>query len=165
MFQMNLGLINRPNLSFLYDAAFRPPEKNETFFINAHQQSLFVPPKEFGWFYNDQGEVWAENFRSMLLLPSLPVGVNQINLSVRAWINSSHPKQVLKIFVNGKPLKEVTLTQSENNVIQINASEIGRKRPFIELEFQFLDAKRPKDIGMGNETHLMTMGLQSVQYQ
>jgi arabinofuranosyltransferase len=163
--QMNLGLAPRPNLTYLYDVSLTAPSINEFISIGTHSKNQFSPPKEFGWFYNEQGEIWAENFRSMLLLPSIPKGARLVELRTLAWIHPRHPSQDVRIFINGKFIKEVSLNSAADNLISINDQEIEDKNSYMSVEFQFLNAKRPKELGIGNEARLMTMGLQGITYR
>ena len=161
---MNLGLINRPDLTYLYDSAMPIPKLNEHIKFNTPVGHSYLPPAEFGWSYENQQGIWANNFRSLILFP-LPENLPKyLDLTVGAWIHPKHPKQDVKIFLNGIFAQQVTLYQESDNLINIEIPASALKKKFVMLEFEFLNARRPKDLGVGNEKRIMGMSLEAFEY-
>ena len=161
---MNLGLINRPDLTYLYDSAMPIPELNERIVLNTPAGHFYLPPTEFGWSYVNQQGIWANNFRSLILFPLPEHLPKSLDLTVGAWIHPKHPKQDVKIFLNGIFAQQVTLDQESDNLINIEIPASALKKKIVMLEFEFLNAKRPKDLGVGNEKRIMGMSLEAFEY-
>ena len=163
--EMNLGLIRRPDLTYLYDNAMPIPQIGKSISFNNPDGHAYLPPAEFGWSYVNQQGIWANNFRSMALLPTPEKTPESLEIKVGAWIHSQHLKQDVKIFLDGKVIEQVTLVKESDNVISIPIPASVAKKEFLTLEFEFLNAKRPKDLGAGDEKRIMGMVLESFQYR
>lgn len=162
---LNLGLLQRPDLTYLYDSAMPTPKLNERIALNTPLGHPYLPPTEFGWSYPNQQGIWANNFRSMALLPLPEKNSQSLELSAGAWIHPQHPKQDVKVFLNGDLIGQFSLTLETGNQIKIGLPSSVMKKKIITLEFEFLNAKRPKDLGVGNERRIMGMAWESFEYR
>jgi hypothetical protein len=120
---------------------------------------------DLGWGYPEAWGVWSAGERASVVIP-LPRGrsVNQLTVTMRALIAPGVPAQKFSLSVNGVLTMTKTLTQAEGNVISIPINDAITKAGFINLEFQFFNRVRPKDIGIGEDDRNLSIGLVSAQF-
>jgi hypothetical protein len=83
---------------------------------------------------------------------------------MRAFITPTHPNQIFELWVNGKKEQDITLTQALNNQIIIPIGPTIIDSGSINLEFKLKNPARPKDEGMGSDSRLLAIGLESAVF-
>ena len=78
--------------------------------------------------------------------------------------NVSQKDQHLKISVNGQPAQSYTLTKDEKNSIAIELSSNIVRAGYISLALEMPSARRPRDIAMGDDDRLLSVGLISATF-
>ena len=121
---------------------------------------------DLGWGYPEAWGVWGAGDRANIVIP-LPRGesVSQLTVAMRALIAPDVPAQKFSLFVNGVLMMTQTFTRSEGNVIKIPITDAIAKAGFINLEFQFFNRVRPKDIGIGEDDRNLSVGLVSARFE
>ena len=128
--------------------------------------------------------VWSNDTQSTLLIlpPKNISNKNQIALNVRALVNSNYPLQNVEIWVNGQFNQVVQLRDPFSNWIYVNnllsssknftnISELTKRlysqltwymqlslAPIV-IEFRYQNPARPKDLGIGEDDRLLSIGL------
>lgn len=128
--------------------------------------------------------VWSNATRSTLLIspPKNISNKNQIALNVRALVNPNYPTQNVEIWVNGQFNQIVKLRDPFSNWIYIN-DPLSSSKKFtnipeltkgvysqltwfmhlslapIAIEFRYQNPARPKDLGIGEDDRLLSIGL------
>jgi len=162
---INLGLtLSRPSLANLYDNAMTIPHLNQRIQIGQDEGSSYLPPPEFGWSYANIQGAWTNSFRSMLLLPLPTESPKFLDLNVGSWIHPKHPKQDVKIFLNGELINQISLIKLTNNQIIVPIPNSALKKKFMVLEFEFNNAKRPNELDAGRDGRIMGMVWESFEY-
>ena len=106
--------------------------------------------------------VWSNGKLSQLFLP-LPEGMKkqQLELITRAFIANNIHQQEVEIWANGIFQKKVFLDRAEENHIIVQIPEKAIMQNYLVLTFRYINPKRPKDIGMGDDDRLLGIGLVS----
>ena len=76
-----------------------------------------------------------------------------------------HPVQRVEVLVNGRPLKIFNLEKPEHNEIVLPLDAQMRKEGFLVIQFIFLDATQPKEIGLGKDDRYLAIGMESAQFE
>lgn len=127
------------------------------------------------WAYPESWGVWALGQRAELTLPlpkpvdskvarSKPRAPSQLILEMRALVNPSSPSQHIGIGVNGQAPLVFTLKQDDYNRITIPLTPQVIKDGYVQLTFDLPTAKRPKDIGIGDDERLLSIGLMGARF-
>ena len=141
--------------------------------INLNQMISFVRPSRgehpyllSGWASNKEvWGTWSNGHSAGLLLP-LPMQKPKIlELVARAFVNSNHPTQDLIISIDGKPVKSVTLSHSDNNIIEIPLPLVLPDKNYLFLQIELLNPASPKQLGgASNDDRQLGIGLISARY-
>ena len=87
-----------------------------------------------------------------------------LTLDLRAFIQSKHPSQLVNININGIPQKTVTLSKSEHNQVELVIPPSAYGKEWINLSFNLPQAISPKELGMGEDTRKLGIGLKSAVF-
>ena len=120
-----------------------------------------------GWDYPQDWGVWAVGQRAELSLP-LPKankGSSELVLDLRALVNTQQTTQEIGIGINGQAPLQYTLSKSDHNRIAIALSAKVIAEGYVQIVFDLPTAKRPKDIGIGDDERLLSIGLIGAQFQ
>jgi len=152
--------------------AFPPIKKQQTIsFANGALGSNFLIGVNtydnvgHGWAWPEDWGVWSEGSKAQFVLPVPSEGSRNLILTMRALVSLQHPKQEFEIYVNNALLRGVTLTNPKINIIEIPITPAITKDGFIQIEFKFQNPVKPKDLGMGNDGRLVSIGLEDARYE
>lgn len=144
-----------------------------------------------GWSHDlEEFGTWSTAKTATLKIPppSNFKSKNTLIIKARGFVTSNHPVQIVDIWVNGKLNQTAKLTNPENNEIVINTpfavnwltspKYIGTSlfnhltrlvgtptQEPIFIKFDFRNPARPKDLGMGDDTRLLGIGIISITLQ
>jgi hypothetical protein len=110
-----------------------------------------------GWsnFIEDWG-VWSERSESQLILPIPRQGKAQgVTLKLRALVNSTHPKQTIKIYINGNWYADAQLTSFDDNIVNINLPKIALEQGYVAIKLIYSNAISPRQLGSGSDSRLL----------
>jgi len=119
----------------------------------------------WGWAPPENWGAWADAPTSSLTL-MLPVGMKNsafLEINARALISSNHPTQRVIVKIRGQEVGEFSLSKADGNLISLPIAKSGN--PFITVEFEYLDRVRPKDLGIGADRRLLSMGIMSATFK
>ncbi len=119
----------------------------------------------WGWAPPENWGAWADASTSSLtlMLPSDLKNNALLEISVRALISSNYPAQRVIIKVGGQEVGKFSLTKPEGNLISLPIMNSGK--PFLTIEFEYFDRVRPKDLGMGADRRLLSIGIVSATFK
>jgi len=120
---------------------------------------------DLGWAYPEDFGVWlaGERAKMTLLLPA-NADPKELTLNLRALIGPGHPFQELEIYADGVLRYRGKLDLVENNRITIGLTQQERDNNFMSLEFVPLSRMQPKQLGVGQDTRQLSVGLVSARF-
>ena len=106
--------------------------------------------------------VWSNDSHARITIP-IPRNTHPayLKLFVRAYVNGLNPIQEVAVSVNGKKSKRFIFNQFEINEIKIPLDNAVLLDGFVNLIFQFPNAKSPKSLGVGDDDRNLAIGLRS----
>jgi len=127
------------------------------------------PPKYLlnisqGWAHPEPWGIWSDGGQAQLILglPSEPVST--LTLTVRAFVAPTHPTQEVRMVVNGQAREEVLLKGDANNRILLAISKTDQALGFLNIEFFFKNPARPKNLGLGDDERLLSIGIENAVF-
>jgi len=118
----------------------------------------------WGWTFPEAWGVWSDGNKSKILLPIPVGGASSLIFDARALVSESHPLQKIEININGVLYKQLNLTKGDQNRIEIPITQSYKNQGFLNIEFKFLNAVRPKAVGIGDDERMITLGLMSATF-
>lgn len=116
-----------------------------------------------GWSQPEPWGTWSEGSAATV---EIPVGTGRptsVQVEAKVLLSSTHPKQDVDVLVNGIPAIKVRLTAESKGRFEVpipqEAIENAQADQPITLEFRFPDAARPRDIGLGEDSRKLAIGL------
>lgn len=116
-----------------------------------------------GW---SQPELWGTWSNGSVSNIEFPVGTptpKYIQIEANPLLSSTHPKQDIEVLVNGIPSARIRLTTDSARTFNIPVPsavlETGTGTQPLQLEFRWPDAASPKQIGRGDDTRQLALGL------
>ena len=86
-------------------------------------------------------------------------------ITARALVTPTHPTQEIGLTVNGQKRADLILTNDNHNHIKIDITKADRARGSLDISFQFKNPARPKDLGLGSDDRLLSLGLVSAIFR
>jgi len=120
----------------------------------------FVFPESWG--------TWAIGANTQLVLPLPKFERNKppkvLRLIIQPFTNKLHPEQKIRVALNGNNQQNLNFRSSAQSEILIPLTAEDLNHAFLQLDFEFLNPIRPKDIGMGNDDRRLSIGLISATF-
>jgi len=88
-----------------------------------------------------------------------------LTLTMRAFVTPQHPTQEFDLWVNGVKTQEVALTKDSHNQLTIPISPAMIEAGSLNIEFKFKNPAKPKDYGVGDDSRLLAIGLESAVFR
>lgn len=109
--------------------------------------------------------VWSEGSESQLILPIPKQGKAQgVTLELRALVSPSHPKQNVKIYINGNWYADIQLTSFDDNIVNLDLPKIALKQGYVAIKMTYPNAISPKQIGSGSDSRLLAIGIKAARF-
>ena len=116
-----------------------------------------------GWADNTEDwGTWTVGKEAKLAVFMPPGTPKTITLDLRAFVGPKHPKQSLEIAISGQPFKAFTFSQFEQNRITLPIPASAYNKEFLVLDLKITDPASPKDLGMGEDTRQLGVGIKRV---
>jgi hypothetical protein len=116
-----------------------------------------------GWADNTEDwGTWTVGKEAKLAVFMPPGTPKTITLDLRAFVGPKHHKQSLEVAISGQPSKAFTLSQFEQNTIKLAIPASAYDKEFLVLDFKMTDPASPKDLGMGEDTRKLGVGIKRV---
>jgi hypothetical protein len=140
---------------------FFPPLNvgEKTFFIHSGGGVNYLLA---GWSASEVWGTWSEGEMASVFLPLPTKRANAILIEAKPLISQSHQKQRVELVINGVLAAELILTETSGGMFEVKIPEEVKQKTgdgFLKLEFHFPDAARPKDIGLGDDSRKLALGL------
>jgi hypothetical protein len=143
-------------------------DKSITFSKNGFGQFFL---KHSDWANPEDWGAWAIMSKANITFPmstELSKDAKVLVLTLRALVNKQHPFQKIIISLNGEIQKEVVLSQFEDNLIRLPITTILKSKnqgKDLRLTIDSLDPIRPKDIGIGDDDRLLSIGIVGAKFE
>lgn len=149
---------------------YTPISLNQTLYFNKggngveYLMSVGMQERVFrGWSAPEVWGVWSQGVAAGLVFPMPSSHPSKLVLHVRAFVSPDHPTQSVDIYMDSKFQKNIILTGPDHQIeIPILSS---RQNDFVAIEFRFRNPEVPREIGMGDDERLLSIGLVSAQFQ
>jgi hypothetical protein len=122
-----------------------------------------------GWSHPEHWGIWSDGPKATIVLPFSEKHATSILIEANPLLSPSHPQQHIEVFINGVPVREITLDTSYKGMFEVKIPEsileADWKNNTLELEFHFPDAARPKDIGINDDVRELALGFIAITTQ
>jgi hypothetical protein len=123
-----------------------------------------------GWSLQEDWGTWSDGTQATIILPVNSALAKTIIVEARPLLYAAHHQQVIQASINGIATNAVTLTMNAPTQFTISIplvvqEQLRSKTKLMTLKLQFPDAVRPSDIGMGEDTRKLAIGLISLVIQ
>jgi hypothetical protein len=117
----------------------------------------------WGWAFPEAFGVWSEGDKVKLTIPLPKEQINGLELEMRALVSPNYPKQTVEVWVNSQFQKKVVLTENQGNrvLVEIPPSNNANtpKQDYVTIELRLPNKAKPKDLGLGDDTRELAIGL------
>jgi hypothetical protein len=117
----------------------------------------------WGWSYPEAFGVWSEGDKVKLTIPLPKEQINGLELEMRALVSPNYPKQTVEVWVNSQLQKKVILTENQGNKILVDIPPSNNantpKQDYVTIELRLPNKAKPKDLGLGDDTRELAIGL------
>lgn len=118
-----------------------------------------------GWSAPESWGTWSEGGGAMVALPAID-NLRMIVIETNALVTPAYPEQKVRVLLNGIFAKEFALTVHAGNRVEIPVTDKMRAllsaSEILHLQFELPNAARPVDLGVGNDTRTLALGLVSI---
>ena len=119
-----------------------------------------------GWSYLESWGTWSDGHTARIYLPLPKEGARSLDLHLNAFVTASHPSQAVRIKVNGSPIADTTLTKVNDNHLLMPISSEALHKPYIDIEFEFLNPARPiANTEKNADNRELAIGIVSAKFQ
>ena len=117
---------------------------------------------QVGWSAPEDWGTWSDSRSATILLPTSPAQVDSVAIDFAAAVSPSHPVQRVEIFVNG--FQAFSGSIKESGTLEFKIPDAAKSDAFkgIKMEFRLPDAASPKEMGTGEDTRTLALGLQAI---
>ena len=115
-----------------------------------------------GWSAPEDWGTWSDSRSATVFLKASPAQVDSVVMDFAAAVSPSHPVQRVDILVNG--FQAFSGSIKESGTLEFKMPDAAKSDAFkgITMEFRLPDAVRPKDIGLGEDTRTLALGLRAI---
>ena len=123
-----------------------------------------------GWSLQEDWGTWSDGPQATIILPVHFALAKTIIVEARPLLYGSYQQQIIRASINGVTTNTVTLTVNAPTQFTIAIplavqEQLRSKTKLMTLTLQFPDAVRPSDIGMGEDSRTLAIGLISLVIQ
>lgn len=107
---------------------------------------------------------WSNSRVAKIVIPLPKQSPEKLKIKFRALVNTNNPFQTLVIMQNGQLQDPIVLRHFDDNFVEIKINEQAKKDGQINLVIDLPNAKKPQDIGLGNDDRLLGIGIQNAEW-
>lgn len=119
-----------------------------------------------GWSVPEPWGMWSDGPEASIDVPAVLLNHNQANileLAVRPFVTTSHPRQRVLVSVDGKTVSELQLETSDTISISLGNTRQSAAEP-LHVRFEFPDAVTPQAAGLNSaDGRRLAIGLMSLR--
>jgi hypothetical protein len=119
-----------------------------------------------GWSAPERWGIWSDAGSARLLLPAVE-GSRSLTIEATAAVTAEHPRQVVRVELDGEPVREFVLTARRGNTLTLplpGARAGAPRRGYHRIRFTFPDAVSPASLGSSRDRRRLALGLQSITF-
>ena len=119
-----------------------------------------------GWSAPERWGIWSDAGSARLLLPAVE-GSRTLTIEATAAVTAEHPRQTVRIELDGEPVREFVLTARRGNTLTLPLPEAragAPRRGYHRIRFTFPDAVSPASLGSSRDRRRLALGLQSITF-
>ena len=118
-----------------------------------------------GWAFPEAWGTWSDGAKATLTLPTPQGLAKTLTLNVRAFIGPKHPTQRVTVTVNGQTeANKIFVLNQESSQIHIPVAQSALAGKTITLTLEFADKISPKNLGLGDDTRQLAIGIESARF-
>ena len=117
-----------------------------------------------GWSSQERWGRWSNGHHSQLILPLPTEDALTLNISANAFITDAHPSLGFKVSINGSQEQSYSISKVENNFISIPIPTTAKSHPYLTVDFDFINPKSPKDLGIGSDERKLGIGITAISF-
>jgi hypothetical protein len=140
------------------------PIVGEVIGFGRDQSTKYLLNISHGWAHPEAWGIWSDGGQAQLIIGIPQSGATSLTLSTRAFVTAKHPTQEIGMIINGEQRPNITLTKDSNNQITIPMTKADQQAGYLNIEFKFKNPAKPKDLGMGDDDRLLSIGLISAAF-
>ena len=118
-----------------------------------------------GWSTPEVWGVWMDGKSAKITLPLPDQKPSELQLSLQAFLNPNISTQSLNIYINGKDSGVLTIGEGQTTFIGTLKDIDLSKVQFLSIELRPSNPIKPKDLGLGEDERLLSVGLISAKYR
>jgi hypothetical protein len=118
-----------------------------------------------GWGWPEAWGTWSDGTNATMTLPLPSEEASTLQINANAFVGPKHPRQRITLWVNGISQGLIEVSKGEDNLISIALSEAVKKAGYVQVEFEFMNPVKPKDLGIGDDIRLVTLGIKSAVFR
>ncbi|NDE62642.1 MAG: hypothetical protein EB038_10740, partial [Cyclobacteriaceae bacterium] len=141
------------------------PTLGEVIGFGRDQSTKYLLNISHGWAHPEAWGIWSDGSQAQLIIGIPQSGATSLTLTTRAFVTAKHPTQEIDLIVNGQKRQEVILTKDNNNQITIPIAPEDRQAGQLNIDFRFKNPARPKELGMGEDQRLLSVGLERAVFE
>ena len=149
-----------PKVNINEEIIFNKSNKNSNFLIGIGQREI----TGWGWSYPEEWGTWIDGRMGRLVLPLPKEYPTVLDLKMRSFAHDNVDQQVFELWVNDSYVKKVVLPKLGDASVKINLAEIKDQKNYLVIDFKNVNPTKPKDLGMGNDDRLLSIGLVSATF-
>jgi len=118
-----------------------------------------------GWSFIESWGIWSSGQQGSLELPLSSALQNRaitLNLELRPFITPSHPQQRVQFRINGQLIKTHNFDHPGTQKITLTIPAELNQNSDLMVNLRYLDPVTPKSVGIGADTRLLAIGIESL---
>ena len=136
------------------------PQIGEVIAFGRNQSTKYLLNISQGWAHPESWGIWSDGGQAQLILGIPQQGAKSLTLTIRTLVTPTHPTQEIGITVNDEQRPTITLTKDSDNQIIIPITKENEQAGYLNIKFQFKSPASPKDLGIGDDSRLLSIGLE-----
>lgn len=118
----------------------------------------------WGWSYPELWGTWIDGGMGRVVLPIPKSGASSLDMNLRVFTFNNMHQKTYDLWVNDEFIKSIEITSPQDFQLRIDLDKLFIKKNYLVIDFRKLDPVRPKDLGMGDDGRLLSIGLISATF-
>lgn len=117
------------------------------------------------WQIPEDWGTWSNGQEATLRLPINDTDISKLIIKLRAFISPKNPSQNVQLWINGRKIKEIEISNSVGQEFQIDLPKDLNKEDGLRITLKGLSPQSPKKLGLSQDDRQIAIGLESIQLQ
>ena len=141
------------------------PRVGEVVLFSKGIKSKYLLTVTQGWAHPEPWGIWSEGTQAQVIFGIPKDRPKSLTLTMRAFVTPKHPTQEFAFWVNGVHFQDVVIRSDSNNRLTIPITPAIQNSGSLNLDFKFKNPAKPADYGVGDDSRLLAIGLESAVFQ